>query len=111
MGAGTAGPGEVATMSGDRLPIRAGWPLIRAAAVLALLTAAGLLVAAPASAEPDLSVTQALAAKDGRSASVIGYVVGQPVATNTVLRSGFTGDTAVAVADSAAETDLARTLY
>jgi endonuclease I len=59
----------------------------------------------------DLSVSQALAAQDGRSASVIGYVVGQPTAESTVLRSGFTGDTALALADSASETGTTRMLY
>jgi endonuclease I len=71
----------------------------------------GVTRIAPAEAEADLTVAAALAAQDGRSASVAGYVVGQPVATNSVLRSGFTGDTAIALADQAGETGTARMLY
>ncbi|WP_239153731.1 endonuclease [Virgisporangium aliadipatigenens] len=77
------------------------------------LTVAGAAVVATSTAAvaADLSVSQALAAQDGRTASVIGYVVGQPTAESTVLRSGFTADTALALADSAAETGTARMLY
>jgi endonuclease I len=64
-----------------------------------------------AQAAAELSVGQALAAQDGRSAAVAGYVAGQPVATDSVLRSGFTADTALALAESAGETDTARMLY
>jgi endonuclease I len=64
-----------------------------------------------ASAAAPLTVAAALSAQDGRSATVAGYVVGQPTAANTVLRSGFTGDTAIALADSAAETSPSRMLY
>jgi endonuclease I len=79
---------------------------------LALVTCvAGVLRIVPASAAADLTVAAALAAQDGRSASVAGYVVGQPVATDSVLRSGFTADTAIAIADQAAETGTSRMLY
>ncbi len=70
-----------------------------------------VVVSSTAASAVDLSVSQALTAQDGRSASVTGYVVGQPVAENSVLRSGFTGDTALALADSAGETSTARMLY
>ncbi|MEH1011581.1 endonuclease [Micromonospora sp. CPCC 206060] len=69
------------------------------------------VVAASASAAAALTVAQALGAQDGRSATVTGYVVGQPIASTTVIRSNFTGDTAIAIADSAAETSTSRMLY
>ncbi|MBO4210538.1 DUF6359 domain-containing protein, partial [Micromonospora echinofusca] len=69
------------------------------------------VVAASASAATALTVAQALGAQDGRSATVTGYVVGQPTASTTVIRSNFTADTAVAIADSAAETSTSRMLY
>ncbi|HEY0700367.1 MAG TPA: endonuclease [Micromonospora sp.] len=69
------------------------------------------VVAASASAATALTVTQAISTQDGRSATVVGYIVGQPTATNTVIRSGFTGDTAIAIADTATETSTARMLY
>ncbi|MDG6101403.1 endonuclease [Dactylosporangium aurantiacum] len=84
-----------------------------AVAVALTLAAAGAVVVAASTAAvaADLSVAQAVAAQDGRSASVVGYVVGQPTATSTVLRSGFTGDTALALADTAGETGATRMLY
>jgi endonuclease I len=81
------------------------------AGVLVVVVAATLGPIVVAEAAADLTVGQALGAQDGRSASVAGYVVGQPVAADTVLRSGFTADTALALADTAGETDPARMLY
>ncbi len=75
-------------------------PLPRAAA-----SPAPALVAAP------LTVAQAVASQTGQSATVRGYVVGQPTATSTVVRSGFPNDYALAIADSAAETSTGRMLY
>jgi endonuclease I len=66
---------------------------------------AGLAAAAP------LTVSQAVGAQDGRSATVRGYVVGQPTATSTVVRSGFPNDYALAIADTASETGTTRMLY
>jgi endonuclease I len=40
-----------------------------------------------------------------------GYVVGQPTATNTVVRSGFPSDYALAIADSASQTSTSSMLY
>src|SRR4051812_4437578 len=54
---------------------------------------------AQAAASTPLTVAQAIAQQD-TSATVRGYVVGQPTATSTVIRSGFTADTALALADS-----------
>src|SRR5688572_14251453 len=83
--------------------------ILAAGLVVVVTGTLGPVLTAEAAAE--MSVNQALAAQDGRSAAVAGYVVGQPVATDSVLRSGFTADTALALADSAAETDTARMLY
>ncbi|WP_374968808.1 endonuclease [Terrabacter sp. BE26] len=58
-----------------------------------------------------LTVSQAIGAQTGQSATVRGYVVGQPTATSTVVRSGFPNDYALAIADSAAETSTSRMLY
>ncbi|MDW3846188.1 endonuclease [Micromonospora sp. BRA006-A] len=82
-----------------------------AAVVLAVAVAFPLGVTGAASAATTLTVAQALAAQDGRTATVTGYVIGQPTATTTVLTSGFTADTAIAIADQAGETGTARMLY
>jgi endonuclease I len=82
----------------------------RLAAALAFALVMGVPVVA-ASAAASLTVAGALAAQDGRTASVTGYVIGQPTATNTVIQSGFTGDTAIALADLAGESGTAKMLY
>jgi endonuclease I len=66
--------------------------------------------AAVAPAATPLTVAQAIA-QQGTSATVRGYVVGEPTATSTVIRSGFTGDTALALADSASQTSTSSMLY
>jgi endonuclease I len=58
-----------------------------------------------------LTVAQAISTQTGASATVSGYVVGEPTATNTVRFSGFTGDTALAIADSASQTSTGSMLY
>ncbi|MEU4380778.1 endonuclease [Micromonospora echinofusca] len=78
---------------------------------LAVVLVAPVAVTAAASAATTLTVAQALAAQDGRTATVTGYVIGQPTSNTTVLRSGFTSDTAIAIADTAAETGPSRMLY
>ncbi len=79
-----------------------------AALVLVALAAAS---AQPAVAATPLTVAQAIATQDGSSQTVRGYIVGEPVATNTVNRSGFTADYAIALADTASETATSRMLY
>ncbi len=76
----------------------------------ALVVLLGLSVPASEAATP-LTVAQAVARQDGTSQTVRGYVVGQPTATSTVVRSGFPSDYALAVADSASESSTARMLY
>ncbi|MGK5518142.1 endonuclease [Micromonospora sp. URMC 107] len=78
---------------------------------LAVVLVTPVAVTAAASAATTLTVAQALAAQDGRTAAVTGYVIGQPTSATTVLRSGFTSDTAIAIADTAAETGTSRMLY
>ena len=89
-------------------------PLIAAVLALSLLFA-GLVAQsamAPGSqAAAPLTVAQAITNQTGSTATVAGYIVGQPTSATAVLRNGFTADTAVAVADSAAETNTAKMLY
>ncbi|MEU4689147.1 endonuclease [Actinoplanes sp. NPDC023714] len=67
-------------------------------------------ITVPASAAAALTVAQAISSQGG-TGSVVGYVVGEPTATNTVRFSGFTGDTAIAIADSRTETGTSRMVY
>jgi endonuclease I len=84
----------------------------RLAAFAALLLVAFLATTARAAlAATPLTVTQAIATQNGTSQSVTGYIVGEPVATATVNRSNFTGDLAIALADSASETGTSKMLY
>ncbi|MEV5765254.1 endonuclease [Micromonospora sp. NPDC052213] len=85
--------------------------LATAFALAAVLVAPVVVTTAVASAATTLTVSQALATQDGRTATVTGYVIGQPTSNTTVLRSGFTSDTAIAIADTAAETSASRMLY
>ncbi|GIF13431.1 endonuclease [Actinoplanes teichomyceticus] len=77
------------------------------AGLLALLFA---LASAPATAAAPLTVAQAIAGQTG-TGTVTGYIVGEPTAADTVRSSGFTGDTALAIADSRGETSTGRMLY
>ncbi|BBH69823.1 hypothetical protein ACTI_65080 [Actinoplanes sp. OR16] len=76
-------------------------------AVVALLFS---MITTPATAAVALTVAQAISSQSG-TGTVIGYVVGEPTATSTVRFSGFTGDTAIALADSASETGTGKMLY
>ncbi|MFC8850401.1 MULTISPECIES: endonuclease [unclassified Micromonospora] len=78
---------------------------------LAVTLVTPVVASTSASAATTLTVAQALAAQDGRAATVTGYVIGQPTATTTVITSGYTADTAIAIADTAAETSTSRMLY
>jgi endonuclease I len=80
------------------------------------LSAVVLPVAAPATAPPavaaaPLTVSQAIAQQTGATQTVRGYVVGQPTATSTVVRSGFPSDYALAIADSPSQTSTSQMLY
>lgn len=82
-----------------------------AAFALAVIVVTPAMVTGSASAATTLTVTQALAAQDGRTATVTGYVIGQPTSSTTVLTSNYTADTAIAIADAATETSTSRMLY
>jgi endonuclease I len=59
-----------------------------------------------------LTVAQAIAQQEASAAvTVRGYIVGQPTATSTVIRSGYTADTALALADSASTTSTSSMVY
>jgi len=69
------------------------------------------VTARTATAATPLTVAQAIASQNGTSQTVRGYVVGEPVATTSVNRTGFSGDLAIALADTAAQTDTTKMVY
>jgi endonuclease I len=87
------------------------WNLL--ALLVAVVALAAVAVQAPGSARAatPITVTQAIGQQNGASATVRGYVVGQPTATSTVVRSNFPSDFALALADSASETGTSRMVY
>lgn len=82
-------------------------PALLVTAVLALL---GFGIT-PSNAATTITVATAIGRQDNSTASVTGYVVGQPTATSTVVRSNFPNDFALALADSATQTSTASMLY
>jgi 2',3'-cyclic-nucleotide 2'-phosphodiesterase (5'-nucleotidase family) len=56
------------------------------------------------------TVAQAIGIQDNSIASVQGYIVGQPTSGTTVITTA-TGDTAIALADTAGETDTTKMLF
>lgn len=85
-------------------------PRLALVAVL-LLVAFVATTARAATAAAPITVAQAIATQNGSVQTVRGYVVGEPVATNTVNRSGFSGDLAIALADTAGETSTSKMVY
>lgn len=83
------------------------------ALALALISALVVVLSpvAPATAATPLTVSQAIGQQTGATQTVRGYVVGQPTATNTVVRSDFPNDYALAIADSASQTSTSQMLY
>jgi endonuclease I len=85
-------------------------------AFLALLALVITLFRAPVApamvpaAAATMTVAQAISSQSG-TGTVVGYVVGEPTATSTVRTSGFTGDTALAMADSSTTTATGSMLY
>ena len=57
------------------------------------------------------SVATARASQDGSTATVRGYVVGQPTSSSTVVTSGFPNDYALALADAPGVTSTSQMLY
>jgi ABC-type Fe3+-hydroxamate transport system substrate-binding protein len=84
-------------------------PTLLVTAVLALL--GGVTSVTPSNAATTVTVATAIGRQDGSVASVTGYVVGQPTATSTVVRSNFPNDYALALADSATQTSTSSMLY
>ncbi len=58
-----------------------------------------------------LSVAQALENQNNSVQTVKGYVVGQPTGTSTVITSNYPNDYALALADSANETNTDKMVY
>lgn len=91
----------------------------RAAQLLSVLllaitpTAVSLAPAIPigAAQAATTSVASARTTQDGSTATVRGYVVGQPTSSTTVVTSGFPSDYALALADAPGVTDTAAMLY
>ncbi|WP_374237478.1 endonuclease [Lentzea sp. CC55] len=81
------------------------------ALVVGLLAAVGLYGSTAAVAAAPLTVAQAISQQNASSATVRGYVVGQPTATTTVIRSGYPNDYALALADSASTTSTSNMIY
>ncbi|WP_414672488.1 endonuclease [Lentzea sp.] len=81
------------------------------AVVIGLLAAVGLYGSTAAVAAAPLTVAQAISQQNGSSATVRGYVVGQPTATTTVVRSNYPNDYALALADSASQTGTSSMVY
>ncbi|GAB2957797.1 hypothetical protein GCM10027184_00800 [Saccharothrix stipae] len=72
---------------------------------------AALLIPTAAAGATPITVAQAVGQQNGASATVRGYVVGQPTATTTVVRSGFPSDYALALADSPGQTSTSQMIY
>lgn len=92
-------------------PVTSLLPRLLASLLASLLVVALPAATAPATAATPLTVSQAIGQQTGATQTVRGYVVGQPTATNTVVRSGFPNDYALAIADSASQTSTSQMLY
>ncbi|PFG34992.1 endonuclease [Sanguibacter antarcticus] len=87
--------------------------------LVALLTVAlpstplGAAIGGPTAAQAATPITVATArtTQNGSTATVRGYVVGQPTASATVVRSGFPSDYALALADTPTQTDTTTMIY
>jgi endonuclease I len=92
-------------------PARPALLALSLALVLLALAFAQVGASAPGHAATPITVAQATSTQNGSTATVRGYVVGQPTATSTVVTSGFPNDYALALADTAGETSTARMVY
>ena len=88
-------------------------PALVPAVVLAIVVALLPFRVPPSSAATAAAITvaSALQRQDGSVATVEGYVVGQPTATSTVVRSNFPSDYALALADVSGETRTSAMVY
>ena len=88
-----------------------GFRRVHAASVLVVLLLSAFLVPAAPAQAATVSVASARGTQNGSTATVRGYVVGQPTSSTTVVRSGFPNDYALALADAPGATDPAQMLY
>ncbi len=86
------------------------WTLLALLVSLATVVI-GLQAQPSAVAATPLTVAQAISQQSGATGTVRGYVVGQPTATTTVVRSNYPSDYALALADAPGETSTARMVY
>ncbi|MDQ3403919.1 MAG: endonuclease, partial [Actinomycetota bacterium] len=93
------------------MQVRARWNLLATVTVVAAIAFAVQVPATAGQTAAPLTVAQAIGQQSGATATVRGYVVGQPTATATVVRSNFPNDYALAIADSASETGTSRMIY
>lgn len=82
-----------------------------ACALACLIASMLVLFTPPARSATPITVAQAISTQNGTTATVRGYVVGQPTATNTVVTSNYPNDYALALADSPGETSTSRMVY
>jgi endonuclease I len=82
-----------------------------ACALACLLASMLVLLTRPAQAATPITVAQAISTQNGSTATVRGYVVGQPTATSTVVTSNYPNDYALALADSPTETSTSKMVY
>jgi endonuclease I len=85
----------------------------RLALILAVVLALLPFGVAPSTAATTAAITvsTAIQQQNGSVATVEGYVVGQPTATSTVVRSNFPSDYALALADTSSQTSTSAMLY
>lgn len=86
-------------------------PRLVAIIAFIILAAAAVQTGAARASVTALTVAQAIVTQDGSTGSVAGFIVGEPVSATSVNRSGFAGDTAIAIADTASETSTTKMLY
>lgn len=84
---------------------------MRRTAVLIVMAFVATLVPAQVNAASTIGVAEALTTQDGSTATVRGHVVGQPTATDRVVTEDYPNDYAIALADTAGETDTSQMVF
>lgn len=94
------------------------WFLSRIIVIIALLVSfvsasfsTTLFAAGLGTTTSPYSVAEGMANQNNAIKTVQGYVVGQPTSATTILTSGYPNDYAIALADSATETNTAKMIY
>lgn len=93
------------------LRLQFSWVLIVFILILPLQSTVTNAATGDGSSSAPYSVSQAISNQNNSVKTVQGYIVGQPTATTTVLKSNFPNDYALALADSANETNTAKMIY